>query len=67
MRLVDWAGKRMSLFVKDMHSDKIDLLKLVFACVTIFPLVYQSLKGYFKKRNTAQFFHPFAYRVTLFT
>jgi len=46
-------------------QSKIGLLKFVFACVTVFPLIYQFLKGYFKRRDIAWFFHPLACWITL--
>ena len=47
-------------------QSKTGLLKFVFVCVTIFPLVYQSASGYFKKKDSAWFFHPLACWITLF-
>lgn len=42
------------------------LLTFVFYCVTIIPLVLQTLKGYILKKDTAWFFHPLACEITLF-
>lgn len=40
-------------------------VKFLLYCVTVFPLVFQSIKGYFKKRDLAWFFHPLACEITL--
>lgn len=34
------------------------LAKFIFYCLTFFPLVFQSIKGYFKKRDPVWFLHP---------
>ena len=41
-------------------------LKFVFYCVTVFPLLFQSVFGYLKKRDTGWFFHIPACEITLF-
>jgi len=41
------------------------LIKFILSCVLIFPLVYQSFKGYAKKKDSAWFFHPLACWITL--
>jgi len=46
-------------------QNKLGLLRFVFSCITIVPLIYQSLKGFFKKPDLAWFFHPLACWVTL--
>jgi len=45
-------------------QNKLGLLKFVISCLTIIPLIYQSLKGYFKKPDFAWFFHPLACWIT---
>lgn len=47
------------------QQNKIGLLKFIFACVTIIPLLWQVAKGYFKKPDLAWFFHPLACWITL--
>jgi len=37
----------------------------VFYCLTFFPLVIQTIRGYMKKKDSAWFFHPLACLVTL--
>lgn len=46
-------------------QNKLGLFKFIFFCVTILPLLYQSLKGFFRKQDSAWFFHPFACWITL--
>jgi glycosyltransferase involved in cell wall biosynthesis len=46
------------------QRNKIGLLKFVFSCVTILPLLYQTVKGYFKKPDFAWLFHPLACWIT---
>lgn len=41
------------------------LLKFILSCVTIFPLISQTFRGYLKKKDSAWFFHPIACIVTL--
>ena len=47
------------------QQNKLGLLKFILSCVTIAPLIYQSLKGYLKKPDFAWFFHPLACWLTL--
>lgn len=49
------------------QQNKIGLLKFILACVTIIPLLYQSIKGFFKKPDPAWFFHPLACWITFYT
>jgi hypothetical protein len=42
----------------------IGLFKFVLSCVVIIPLIYQSIKGYFKKPDKAWLFHPLARWIT---
>lgn len=44
---------------------KLKLLKFIVYCLLILPLFAQSLRGYFKKPDSAWFFHPFACWITL--
>ena len=41
------------------------LIKFTLSCVTVVPLIFQVIKGYFKKKDTAWFFHPLACWITL--
>ena len=47
------------------QQNKLGLLKFILSCITILPLIYQSLKGFFKKPDPAWFFHPLACWLTL--
>jgi glycosyltransferase involved in cell wall biosynthesis len=42
------------------------IIKFIFYAILIVPLVLQSFRGYFKKKDLAWFFHPFACFITLF-
>ncbi|MBI4041382.1 MAG: glycosyltransferase family 2 protein [Deltaproteobacteria bacterium] len=44
---------------------KIRIFYFVMCCFFIFPLFFQSFKGYFKKKDMAWFFHPVACWMTL--
>jgi len=46
-------------------QNKLGLLRFILSCITIIPLIYQSLRGYFKKPDKAWFFHPLACWLTL--
>ena len=46
-------------------QNKVGLLKFIFSCVAIIPLIWQAIKGYLKKPDLAWFFHPVACCVTL--
>lgn len=48
-------------------QNKTGLLKFIFSCVIVFPLLFQSIKGYLAKPDSAWFFHPFSCWLTLFT
>lgn len=43
----------------------IKLFKFIIYTVLVFPLVYQSISGYIKKKDLAWFFHPIACLITL--
>lgn len=47
------------------RQNKAGLAKFMLSCVTVFPLFYQSLKGYLGKPDAAWFFHPLACGITL--
>jgi len=47
------------------QQNKLGLLKFILSCITIIPLIYQSLKGYFKKPDPTWFFHLVACWITL--
>jgi len=42
------------------------IIKFIFYTILIFPIVFQSFSGYFRKKDLAWFFHPIACFVTLF-
>lgn len=44
---------------------KKEQLFFILAALLIFPLIYQTIKGYFKKPDRAWFFHPLACLITL--
>lgn len=56
------TGKRQYAWEQ---QNKPGILKFIFSCVTVVPLFYQTLKGYFKKPDLAWFFHPLACWATL--
>ncbi len=41
-------------------SQKKGLFKFLLSCFLVFPLIVQSFRGYFKKKDNAWFFHPLA-------
>ncbi len=41
------------------------LIKFILSCVLVFPLLIQSIIGYFRKPDLAWFFHPIACEITL--
>lgn len=45
--------------------NKIGLAKFIFSCLSLVPLLFQSISGYLKKPDTAWFFHPVACWITL--
>lgn len=45
--------------------NKIGLAKFILSCLLLFPLLFQSIRGYLKKSDPAWFFHPFACWITL--
>lgn len=49
----------------DHLSYKWGYMKFIFSCLLFFPLFFQALKGYWKKRDMAWFFHPLACYLTL--
>lgn len=49
----------------DNKEFKYGIVKFVIYCVTILPLFYEALKGYFKKADSAWLFHPLACEITL--
>jgi glycosyltransferase involved in cell wall biosynthesis len=44
---------------------KINYFAFIFATITIFPLMWQSMKGYHHKKDSAWWFHPLACWITL--
>jgi glycosyltransferase involved in cell wall biosynthesis len=47
------------------ENNKKGLIKFVLATTLVFPLIYESLKGYSRKKDLAWFFHPLACWITL--
>lgn len=45
--------------------NKVGLAKFILSCLFLFPLIFQSVKGYIKKPDIAWFFHPIACWITL--
>jgi len=41
------------------------IIKFIFYTILIFPIVFQSFSGYFRKKDLAWFFHPIACLITL--
>lgn len=66
-RVKDYLYYQMSgqRFYPWQKQGKGGILKFILACVTITPLFYQTLKGYFRKPDYAWFFHPLACWLTL--
>lgn len=48
------------------NVNKLGLANFLISCMTVFPLLLQSFKGYLKKSDSAWFFHPLACWITLF-
>jgi glycosyltransferase involved in cell wall biosynthesis len=40
-------------------------IKFILSCVTVLPLIWQTIVGYLRKKDTAWFFHPIACEITL--
>jgi len=49
----------------DWNKNNTGLIKFILSCVLLFPLIFQSLKGYIRKPDTAWFFHILACEITL--
>lgn len=47
------------------QQNKMGILLFILSCITIAPLLYQTINGYFKKPDIAWFFHPLACWITL--
>lgn len=45
--------------------NKTGLARFILSCLFLFPLIFQSVKGYIKKPDIAWFFHPIACWITL--
>ena len=41
------------------------LIIFIFSCLTVLPLIFQSIRGYQKKKDVSWFFHPLACWLTL--
>jgi len=48
-----------------LNQNKLGLLKFIFYCIMVFPLIYDSIEGFIKKPDRAWFFHPLACWLTL--
>ncbi len=48
-------------------QDKSGVAKFILSCLLIFPLIYQALKGFYKKPDIAWLFHPLACWITFWT
>lgn len=46
-------------------KNSLGLFKFIVSCVTVVPLLYQMIKGYIRKPDTAWLFHPLACEITL--
>ncbi|MBN1162303.1 glycosyltransferase [Patescibacteria group bacterium] len=58
-REYDWSSMDIS------GKNNKGILLFIFSCLTVIPLIIQSLKGYFRKPDMAWFFHPIACEITL--
>ena len=47
------------------RSPAAGLLRFVVCCLTVFPLLFQAVRGFRRKRDRAWFFHPVACWITL--
>lgn len=47
------------------NQNLVGMFKFLFSCLTLFPLFYQSIRGYLKQKDIAWFFHPLACWITL--
>lgn len=60
----DSSSNVFVLFYKALLNN-FGIIKFVFSCITVFPLVIASIKGFLKKRDIAWFFHILACEITL--
>jgi len=54
----------ISLFISALKNNS-GMIKFMLSGVTVIPLLYQTVKGYSKKPDTAWLFHPLACEITL--
>lgn len=54
----------ISLFFVSIKNN-LGMTWFLFSCVTVIPLIIDSIRGYLKKRDIAWFFHPLACEITL--
>lgn len=54
----------VSLFTQSLSKNS-GMLRFLFSCITVVPLVAASIRGYRKKKDWAWFFHPIACEITL--
>lgn len=66
-RITDYCYyKKMGIRSYPWHmKSKAGVLIFALCCILILPLIYQSVKGYAKRRDPAWFFHPLACWITL--
>ena len=49
-----------------LEQSNLGIIKFIISSITLFPLIYQMFKGYYKKTDCAWLFHPLACILTLF-
>lgn len=66
-RVFDWGGNGNSEvgMLSSSLRNNYGMFTFVFSCITILPLVVESIRGYFKKPDIAWLFHPLACEITL--
>ena len=65
-RITDYNRYKELRKYKWNNTSKWSILKFIIYTVMLVPLIFQSLRGYFSKRDLAWFFHPLACIITLF-
>lgn len=59
------VGQVFSLFFAAVKNN-MGMVKFMLSCITVVPLLYQTLKGFIKKPDIAWFFHPIACGITMY-
>jgi hypothetical protein len=54
-----------SLFITTIKNN-FGMVKFLFSCLTVIPLLCQMIRGFLRKPDTAWFFHPIACEITFF-